>query len=417
MDSDDSCCFFENNFDQFPLMNLLSPSNSGSNLNNIAQESNDQSLEIIDNLGFDLNSQGNNGLLATDDSSIFDVNNDFINQINNDFINQLFYDNSSPSTSDSGNYSPTCSDDQSASDSDRKINVTQGTQIHPFETKFTVTPNPTRLVPVQIPVRQIVTNGKNISSHPLICIMPTTTYSRSINSQPVVNQDKQRILSPKHERPSSMPTFTSAAVKNYDRKKEDRKIRNRYSAQLSRIRKKNEIDEMKRNLVNKDVIIEKLKSEIEILKGTVETLRRENEMLKSGANERNSSGRLNMVAGVACLNLDPTRDTTGLVTLNLEKSDMYSLEHRANIGRALLSLDYDGDAEYTSGENRQPSGKSDPLSQSNMTYSANCDNVQKKYLNQTEAMKFDMIFLTSYFKWRNRNIQCLEFDMLGNNET
>lgn len=32
---------------------------------------------------------------------------------------------------------------------------------------------------------------------------------------------------------------------------------------------------MKRNLANKDVIIEKLKGEIEILKGTIETLRRE----------------------------------------------------------------------------------------------------------------------------------------------
>ncbi|OZC05943.1 basic region leucine zipper [Onchocerca flexuosa] len=64
-------------------------------------------------------------------------------------------------------------------------------------------------------------------------------------------------------------------LNNYDRKKEDRKIRNRYSAQLSRIRKKNEIDEMKRSLVNKDVIIDKLKNEVEILKGTIETLRRE----------------------------------------------------------------------------------------------------------------------------------------------
>ncbi|VDO72480.1 unnamed protein product [Onchocerca flexuosa] len=148
---------------------------------------------------------------------------------------------------------------------------------------------------------------------------------------------------------------------------------------------------MKRSLVNKDVIIDKLKNEVEILKGTIETLRRENEMLKSGAVERNRSGRSNMVAGVACLNLDPTRDATSLVTLNLEKSDMYSLEHRANTGRALLSLDYDGDTEYASGENLRSSRKSDPLSQSNMNYSANCDNVQKKYLNQTEAMKFVMI--------------------------
>ncbi|VDP16388.1 unnamed protein product [Onchocerca flexuosa] len=155
MDLDDSCCFLENNFDQFPLINLLSPSNSGINLSNIAEESNDQLSEVIDNLGFDLNSHSNDGLFAMDDSSIFDVNNDFINQTSNDFINQLFYDNSSPSTSDSGNYSPTYSDDQSVSDNDRKINIKQATQIHPFETNFTVTPNPTRLVPVQIPVRQV----------------------------------------------------------------------------------------------------------------------------------------------------------------------------------------------------------------------------------------------------------------------
>ncbi|CAG9536015.1 unnamed protein product [Cercopithifilaria johnstoni] len=296
MNFDDSCCFLENNFDQFYLTNLLSPNNSRTNVNNITEQSNDQLSEAIGGLEFDLNSQSNDGVLATDDSSIFDTV-----TLDDDFISQMFYCNASPSTSDSGNYSPTCStsDDQSAPDNDRITNVSQATQIHQLETKFTAMPNPRRLIPVQIPVQQIVTNGKSTSSHPTIFITPF--HSSSLNSQSSVNQDKQRILSPKHDGPSSAPTLASSIVKDYDRKKEDRKIRNRYSAQLSRIRKKNEVDEMKRNLANKDVIIEKLKNEIENLKGTIETLRRENEMLKSSTGNRNSGGRLGMLAGAVCL--------------------------------------------------------------------------------------------------------------------
>ncbi|EJD74339.1 hypothetical protein LOAG_18332 [Loa loa] len=272
MDFDDSCCFLENNFDQFHLINLLSPNDSEINLNSTTEQTKDQLSEIIDNFGLDLSPQDNNEVFSTYDSSIFDAV-----TLENDFMNQILYDNASPSTSDSGNYSPTCStsDDQSAADSDRIINSAQATQVHQLETKFTVAPNPSRLVPVQIPVRQIITKSKSASSQPMICIMPATTHVSSLNSQLAVNQNKQRMLSPKREGPSLAPTLPSTPVKDYDRKKEDRKIRNRYSAQLSRIRKKNEINEMKRNLANKNVIIEKLKNEIEILKRTVETLRNE----------------------------------------------------------------------------------------------------------------------------------------------
>ncbi|VIO88190.1 Uncharacterized protein BM_BM8419 [Brugia malayi] len=337
MDFDDSYCYLENNFNQFHLMNLLSPSDSGINLDSTNEQRNDQLSEIIDNLGLELNSQDNNGVFVTDDSSIFDTV-----TLDNHLINQIFPNDASPSTSDSGNYSPTysTSDDQNASDNDRITNFLQASQINQLETKFAATPNPSHLVPVQIPLQQILTNGKSTSSHPVICIMPTVTHSISDNSQPAANQDKQRILSPKHERPSSTSAFTSTPAKNvnatvltsvnnlfnalsngvahygrperstkmnihfvdYDRKKEDRKIRNRYSAQLSRIRKKNEINEMKRNLANKDTIIEKLKNKIEILNETIETLRRENEVLKSNANNRNSGGRLSMLtAGAVCL--------------------------------------------------------------------------------------------------------------------
>lgn len=44
--------------------------------------------------------------------------------------------------------------DQSAPDNDRITNV-QATQKHQFETKFTTMPNPSRLIPVQIPVQQV----------------------------------------------------------------------------------------------------------------------------------------------------------------------------------------------------------------------------------------------------------------------
>ncbi|KAK6111868.1 bZIP transcription factor family protein [Brugia pahangi] len=298
MDFDDSYCYLENNFNQFHLMNLLSPSDSGINLDSTNEQRNDQLSEIIDNLGLELNSQDNNGVFVTDDSSIFDTV-----TLDNHLINQIFPNDASPSTSDSGNYSPTysTSDDQNASDNDRITNFLQASQINQLKTKFTATPNPSHLVPVQIPLQQILTNGKSTSSHPVICIMPAVTHSISDNSQPAANQDKQRVLSPKHEGPSSTSAFTSTPAKDYDRKKEDRKIRNRYSAQLSRIRKKNEIDEMKRNLANKDTIIEKLKNKIEILNETIETLRRENEVLKSNANNRNSGGRLSMLTGAVCL--------------------------------------------------------------------------------------------------------------------
>uniref|UniRef100_A0A1I8EPQ7 Uncharacterized protein n=1 Tax=Wuchereria bancrofti TaxID=6293 RepID=A0A1I8EPQ7_WUCBA len=110
---------------------------------------------------------------------------------------------------------------------------------------------------------------------------------------------------------------------NYDRKKEDRKIRNRYFSDSE----KNQIDEMKRNLANKDTI-------------------RKNEMLKSNAN-RNSNGRLSMLTGALVnlndfRNLDPIPDATSFVALNFAKSNAYSSQNRINIGRALLSLDYDG---------------------------------------------------------------------------
>ncbi|VDO32955.1 unnamed protein product [Brugia timori] len=220
---------------------------------------------------------------------------------------------------------------------------------------------------------------------------------------------------------------------DYDRKKEDRKIRNRYSAQLSRIRKKNEIDEMKRNLANKDTIIEKLKNKIEILNETIETLRRENEVLKSNANNRNSGGRLSMLtAGAVCLfgfvsllsftstytkmilslsfemnlngfrNLDPVPDAISLVALNFAKSNAYFSQNRIKADRALLSLDYDIGSE--SRGNSQSNRKSDPLSQSNLNYSAKCDSMQKRYLNQTEAMKLN----NDVFAWINRH-ECLQF--------
>ncbi|VDN89541.1 unnamed protein product [Brugia pahangi] len=467
MDFDDSYCYLENNFNQFHLMNLLSPSDSGINLDSTNEQRNDQLSEIIDNLGLELNSQDNNGVFVTDDSSIFDTV-----TLDNHLINQIFPNDASPSTSDSGNYSPTysTSDDQNASDNDRITNFLQASQINQLKTKFTATPNPSHLVPVQIPLQQILTNGKSTSSHPVICIMPAVTHSISDNSQPAANQDKQRVLSPKHEGPSSTSAFTSTPAKNvnatvltsvnnlfnalsngvahygrperstkmnihfvdYDRKKEDRKIRNRYSAQLSRIRKKNEIDEMKRNLANKDTIIEKLKNKIEILNETIETLRRENEVLKSNANNRNSGGRLSMLTGAVCLfgfvsllsfsstytkmilsfsfemnlngfrNLDPVPDATSLVALNFAKSNAYFSQNRIKAGRALLSLDYDIGSE--SRGNSQSNRKSDPLSQSNLNYSAKCDSMQKRYLNQTEAMKLN----NDVFAWINRH-ECLQF--------
>uniref|UniRef100_A0A915PSA5 BZIP domain-containing protein n=1 Tax=Setaria digitata TaxID=48799 RepID=A0A915PSA5_9BILA len=403
MDFDDGCCFLENNFGHFQSM--ISSDNSELDFDNVTDESNDRLADMIDNFGFDLNS--NSDILATNDSSILGGI-----TFDNDFMSQIFYDNGSPSTSDSGNYSPTCStsDDQSASDSDRILFTAQGAQttLTPqLEKKTIAVPNPSHLVPVRIPIQQIVANTKNTPNHPVICIMPAVTHASSVSSQQLVNQTK-RMLSPKYEIPLSVPTFTACA-KDYDRKKEDRKIRNRYSAQLSRIRKKNEIDEMKRNLTNKDVIIGKLRSEIESLKGTIEILRRENEMLKTSANNRNSGSRLGIVAGAACLfgfisNLDPVRDATGLVAVNLAKPNVFSLEDGPNIGRTLLSLDYDGNKDYASKENSLSNKKSDVLSQSNLNYSGNCDNTQKKYLNQTETIRLN----NDVFEWINRH-ECLQF--------
>uniref|UniRef100_A0AAF5RY09 BZIP domain-containing protein n=1 Tax=Wuchereria bancrofti TaxID=6293 RepID=A0AAF5RY09_WUCBA len=286
MDFGDSYCYLENNFDQFHPMNLLSPSDS-----------------VIDNLGLELNSQNNNGVFVTDDSSIFDT------------IHQNFSD---------------CN------------------------------------------------NGKSTSSHPMICIMPAATHSISVSSQSAANQDKQRIY---HRNMKDATMFTPVnnlfnalsngvahyrrleqsikmnihfVIGNYDRKKEDRKIRNRYFSDSE----KNQIDEMKRNLANKDTI-------------------RKNEMLKSNAN-RNSNGRLMNLNDFR--NLDPIPDATSFVALNFAKSNAYSSQNRINIGRALLSLDYDG------------SLKSNPLSQSNLNYSAKCDSI----LNN------------DVFAWINRH-ECLQF--------
>ncbi|KAL3989402.1 hypothetical protein ACH3XW_27525 [Acanthocheilonema viteae] len=101
-------------------------------------------------------------------------------------------------------------------------------------------------------------------------------------------------------------------------------------------------------------------------------------------------------------NLDPVRDIKSLPALNLAKSNVYSMRKRVNTGRALLSLDYHGVTE--SRENSQSSKKSGFLSHSNLNYSVNCDNMQKKYLNHTEAMKLN----NDVFAWINRH-ECLQF--------
>ncbi|KAK6111867.1 hypothetical protein QQG55_45365 [Brugia pahangi] len=101
-------------------------------------------------------------------------------------------------------------------------------------------------------------------------------------------------------------------------------------------------------------------------------------------------------------NLDPVPDATSLVALNFAKSNVYFSQNRIKAGRALLSLDYDIGSE--SRGNSQSNRKSDPLSQSNLNYSAKCDSMQKRYLNQTEAMKLN----NDVFAWINRH-ECLQF--------
>ncbi|VDO12781.1 unnamed protein product [Brugia timori] len=51
MDFDDSYCYLENNFNQFHLMNLLSPSDSGINLDSTNEQRNDQ-LSTLHHLHF-----------------------------------------------------------------------------------------------------------------------------------------------------------------------------------------------------------------------------------------------------------------------------------------------------------------------------------------------------------------------------
>ncbi|CAG9536014.1 unnamed protein product [Cercopithifilaria johnstoni] len=101
-------------------------------------------------------------------------------------------------------------------------------------------------------------------------------------------------------------------------------------------------------------------------------------------------------------NLDPVHNATSLVALNLAKSNVYSVRNKVNTGRALLSLDYYGGIE--SRKNAQSSKKFDPLSHSDLNYSVNCNSIQKKYLNQTEAMKLN----NDVFAWINRH-ECLQF--------
>ncbi|VDM97081.1 unnamed protein product [Thelazia callipaeda] len=403
MDCNDNYNLISNDFNQFHSTNIFSPYNLELSSNNFLEESTTKFSNAATDLEMNVNSQ-----IGNMETEISDFSIDNSIKIDDNFINQILCDSSSSSTSESENHSPTCSsDDQNCFDGDRINNVIQISQTDQTQTKITSLHRPKNLVPVHIPVQQLLTNRKN-TYHPVIYIMPTSVQSTAKFQKPV-GQIDQKLLLPMHHVSSPTlihldstkkngKTLTSKTLLNvsekglkhelgvgnemlysvgdisldemdYNRKKEIRKLRNRYSAQLSRIRKKNEIIEMKRNLAKKDAIIQDLKDEVTNLKKDLEFLRNENDKLKSKSVNR---GNLGFVAGVTCI--------FGFVAL-------FSLSNT-----------------YMSGI-KSPSTKDlVTFSRSNMSNLANCDNASKKFLNETEAMRLNK----DVFAWVNRH-ECLKF--------
>uniref|UniRef100_A0A915A7D8 BZIP domain-containing protein n=1 Tax=Parascaris univalens TaxID=6257 RepID=A0A915A7D8_PARUN len=200
----------------------------------------------------------------------------------------------------------------------------------------------------------------------------------------------------------------------FTRKKEDRKIRNRASAQLSRIRKRYELDEMKQKLADKDVMIATLRKENDLLKGQLVQLQNENNILKRNIRGDKISGRTGAAAtGAACLFVmimmvtinspifsrlnpisPPTESYSRQFPLDSRDEDAKSTLHQH--GRALLAVDYDADESNRLEGNGGLRLKRDvkeiveitpTINVSNIA--ADCNETTTLYMNQTEAIRLN----------------------------
>ncbi|KHN80562.1 Cyclic AMP-dependent transcription factor ATF-6 beta [Toxocara canis] len=210
-------------------------------------------------------------------------------------------------------------------------------------------------------------------------------------------------------------TRNSSADSGFDefsRKKEDRKIRNRASAQLSRIRKRNEVDEMKQKLANKDLMIASLQEENEQLKMKIVSLQNENNILKSNVNRTRVNGRTGVAAGATCVFVvlmmvtfnGPLLSRFNPVSPNSESFlqqlpfDNFDGNMKRTVqqhGRALLSVDYDVDERKDAYEDEglriKKNAKEvvDIIQMVNISNIADCNDTFKLYMNQTEAVRLN----------------------------
>uniref|UniRef100_F1KWK1 Cyclic AMP-dependent transcription factor ATF-6 alpha n=1 Tax=Ascaris suum TaxID=6253 RepID=F1KWK1_ASCSU len=215
---------------------------------------------------------------------------------------------------------------------------------------------------------------------------------------------------------SSNITRNPSADSGFDeftRKKEDRKIRNRASAQLSRIRKRNEMDEMKQKLADKDLMIATLRKENDALKGQIVQLQNENNILKTNTRRNKITGRTGAATGAACLfvmimmvtinspifsRLNPISPPTESYSRQfpLDNRDENAKSTLPQHGRALLAVDYDVDESNGVKENgglrlkrnvKEIVEITPTINVSNIA--ADCNETTTLYVNQTEAIRLN----------------------------
>ncbi|MFH4980698.1 hypothetical protein AB6A40_007407 [Gnathostoma spinigerum] len=268
-------------------------------------------------------------------------------------------------------------------------------------------------------IRPKVMKHKLISQPAVVPVIPASAVQlQAVPVIPII-QNRIRVLSNTDVlSPSSPSVYRDKAetpVDEFVRKREDRKIRNRASAQLSRIKKRNEVEEMKQKLMDDAKMIERLRSENEALKKQVFTLQNENETFRrllSGSRARTAAGAcLAVFIVMLTIGSGPLYSVSkpGLLVSERPSSLAYGEENSYNgmymnvngPSRALLSVDYDSAENsdrllrpdnHSSRDKNSISirmKRASPQKNNSSNNISGCDEAKKLYMNTSETIRLN----------------------------
>uniref|UniRef100_A0A158R4T7 BZIP domain-containing protein n=1 Tax=Syphacia muris TaxID=451379 RepID=A0A158R4T7_9BILA len=265
---------------------------------------------------------------------------------------------------------------------------------------------------------------------PATIITPVITSSLGVHAKNSLNQIFLPVSSRSSINSEGFSKKQSEDAMEYARKREERKIKNRASAQQSRLRKRHELDELKQKLNESEKTVDKLRKENEQLRKQISSLQGENEFLKK--NLVGVRGRAGVVTGVACFLFFCAfasfgqRPVTNLETL-IRTSDNnpsgvsgYSADRNTFHGRSLSFVQYDN----AKGERREkrfsesvvsPTSDSDveeiQLFGRNVSNDIDCGDEHKLILNQTERIKHFFRVNNDLSSWVDRHERLLFLQM------